>query len=547
VPRKAKPPPTAPNQTSGIVADSVRMFLHEKQRDFSDCTKIYRGFVAGVGCVAAETLVGGAPIADLGRQAVVQTLFGDAPACAVGSRGRSELYRVRTLGGREVVVTLAHQFLTPVGWRRLRDLGVGATIASCGNEAGNAWDAIDSIEFSKGGEFYDLHVPFHNHYAANGLWHHNSGKSWVGAYDLLRKAQPGALYSIVAPSYRMLEDATLRTFIELATNVNLWNPDAFFKADMKAKLWNNVEILFRSGDSPNSLRGPTLAGAWLDECQKMSEEVFGVMIGRLRYGGKQGWLSGTFTPSGKDHWTYRVFGDETNPNVGLFHCSTKDNPFLEPAYYANLLAQYGKGPGGQLRALQELEGKFVCIEGSEWPPDWFGDDLWFDEWPSTKDSQRVVTLDSSKGKGGKSGDDSVFCMMMYHDGLLWVDFDADNIRTSSDMASRAVEIQKLFKPHAFGVESEFGGDVLADDIGQRAEVQEVLMPLMAIPTHNVSKDERIRRLTPYLQRRLIRFKNTTDSRRGVAQLEAWPHSEHDDFPDALEMAVRLMNESGLAG
>jgi replicative DNA helicase len=39
------------------------------------------------------------------------------------------------------------------------------------------WDEIVSVKFVRNGQFYDLHVPSYNHYSAEGLWHHNSGKS----------------------------------------------------------------------------------------------------------------------------------------------------------------------------------------------------------------------------------------------------------------------------------------------------------------------------------------------------------------------------------
>ncbi len=43
-----------------------------------------------------------------------------------------------------------------------------------------------------------------------------SGKSWVGAYDLLRRAKPNRLYMVVTPTYGMLRDASWRTLMNLA-------------------------------------------------------------------------------------------------------------------------------------------------------------------------------------------------------------------------------------------------------------------------------------------------------------------------------------------
>lgn len=376
-----------------------------------------------------------------------------------------------------------------------------------------------------------------------------SGKTFCGAFDLCDRAEPGKLYAIVAPTFPMLRDATLRTFMEVATKLGLWENDqdfeGFHKSEMRAVLKNGAEVLFRSGDTPGTLRGPTLAGCWLDECSQMKEEVFNVMIGRLRFGGKQGWLSATYTPAGPDHWTARVFNDDTNPNVFLVHCSTKDNPFLEPAIYENLLLQYGKGPGGRLRAEQELEGKVVVIEGAEWPMEYFGPDIWFSEWPVYDDELRVMFLDSSKGVGGKTGDYSCFCMMKWADGKLWVKLDMDNSRNTDAMSCTAVELYKSFKPHWFGIEAEFGVHFLGQSINDRAETQNVPLALVLVPTQGIPKEVRIRRLTPFITRGMIRFYDDEQTKIGLGQFQGFPHSLHDDAPDATEAASRILIEAGV--
>ena len=132
------------------------------------------------------------------------------------------------------------------------------------------------------------------------------GKTWVGAYDMLRKAEPNALYMAVTPTYTMLKDACWRTFLELGNelrfiaNVN--------RSDLRIVLGNGAEILFRSGDEADRLRGPSLAGAWLGEASVMDRSVFDVGIACLRHGGRMGWLSATFTPKGRQHWTEEIFG-----------------------------------------------------------------------------------------------------------------------------------------------------------------------------------------------------------------------------------------------
>jgi len=111
------------------------------------------------------------------------------------------------------------------------------------------------------------------------------------------------------------------------------------KSELRVTLGNGAEVLFRSVDDPERARGPNLSGAWLDEASLMDAEAYSIIIACLREGGEQGWLSATFTPKGKGHWTYDVFGSQ-RPNSALFTARTVDNPFLPATFAETLRAQY---------------------------------------------------------------------------------------------------------------------------------------------------------------------------------------------------------------
>jgi phage terminase large subunit-like protein len=186
-----------------------------------------------------------------------------------------------------------------------------------------------------------------------------AGKTFIGAYDLLRRAKPRRLYGAYAPSYKMLQDAAFRTFLDLGQSL-MFIGDVN-KADLRVTLGNGAEVLFRSLDNPESARGPSLSGAWIDEASLVPAEAYEIVIGCLREAGEQGWLSATFTPKGQQHWTYRVFGKH-GPNTELFAARTLDNPFLPRGFYEAVRSQYGSS-----LALQELDGQFIGdIEGALW-------------------------------------------------------------------------------------------------------------------------------------------------------------------------------------
>lgn len=192
-----------------------------------------------------------------------------------------------------------------------------------------------------------------------------AGKSWVGAYDLIRRARAGRLYLVAAPTYPMLRDSSVRTFEAIARDLRYLRDLTTTAGNARAVLGNGAEVLFRSADTPDRLRGPNLSGAWFDEAGEMSEDAYLIAIACLREGGAQGWLSATFTPRGRAHWTYRVFGGDRE-NTALFTARTGDNPFNPPGFEDQLRGQYTSA-----FAAQELAGQFVELQGTVARRDWF--------------------------------------------------------------------------------------------------------------------------------------------------------------------------------
>jgi predicted phage terminase large subunit-like protein len=73
--------------------------------------------------------------------------------------------------------------------------------------------------------------------------------------------------------------------------------------------------------------------------------------------------------------------------------------------------------------------------------------------------------------------------------------------------------------------------------GQRLRVH---LPIYGL-NNQTNKQVRIRRLGTYLAQRQLRFKrHSPGTALLVQQLRDFPVGDHDDGPDALEMAVRLM-------
>ncbi len=376
----------------------------------------------------------------------------------------------------------------------------------------------------------------------------NSGKTYGGILDLLRRAKRGRTYMVASPTGLMMNDNTFPKTKKVAQELGIW-PDPNDKSRLRlspyptATLSTGATVRFRSADNPDSMRGPDLSGVWLDEGSQMEEEVFKICIGCLRECGEQGWLTCTTTPMGMNHWTYEQFGTD-QPHTAIFKARTDQNPFSPPGFAATLATKYA----GQW-ARQELGGEFVSMEGALFDAAWFHDGIWFDNWPHPSEILlTIIALDPSMGKDargpvdGRLGDYSAFAIIKLHkDGTIYVDCDMDNRRNTVQIVKdgfRLYDMHSIGHPvDAFAVEVNLYQQLLAKDFLREAAA---CKPFKILPmwgwANLVKKEVRILRLAPMLAGidGRMRFKrNSSGAKLLVGQLLDFrfpPHKAgyHDD-------------------
>lgn len=244
-----------------------------------------------------------------------------------------------------------------------------------------------------------------------------SGKSFIGSLDMIRRSKPNRLYMVTAPTYPMLSDSSFRSFINVAQQLEVVAPgDIKSSPPPSIRLRTGAEVLFRSTDDPERLRGPNLSGIWMDEASLSKRDAYDILIGRLREGGEQGWISATFTPKGKAHWTYKVFG--SGGDTDLIHARSEENIFLPKGFIANLHKKYT----AQQRK-QELGGLFIDSGGNHYFPDSWpnyidtGDAYRIrngDRWRHIRKAEcsRVIAFDWAMGKPKKDKSKNQTSMMM---------------------------------------------------------------------------------------------------------------------------------------
>lgn len=205
-----------------------------------------------------------------------------------------------------------------------------------------------------------------------------AGKSFIGGYDILRRAKRDRLYLVGAPTYPMLRDASFRSFVAVAERLGRLKRKKS-GSELYACIYTDephltprfgeAEVIFRSTSDPDKFRGPNLSGVWMDECSVALHEAFNTAAACLREGGEMGFFSLTFTPRGRSHWTYKMFFDEEGkpkPNTFLARSTTDNNPFLPKEFRDIIAAQYTLE-----MQRQELGGEFVDAVGLLFRREWF--------------------------------------------------------------------------------------------------------------------------------------------------------------------------------
>jgi phage terminase large subunit-like protein len=271
-----------------------------------------------------------------------------------------------------------------------------------------------------------------------------SGKTRAGCVEVLR--QPArSIGMVIAPTYPMLRDATLRTFMDLAQRGKIlksWN-----KGDGVAELTDGKTILFRSADDPDRLRGPNLGWFYLDEAAMMTAEAWMVMIGRLRLAPGRAWA--TSTPRGMN-WLAKLV--QSGPDYALITSSTRENRYLPSEFVATLERTYTAR-----MARQEIDGLFLDdVPGALWTR-------------KNLDETRVTTVPDliritvGVDPTGSTGGDACGIVVVGKDrdrhGYVLEDCTVHG--SPATWATRAVQAYHRWSANAIVAESNFGGDMVA--------------------------------------------------------------------------------------
>jgi hypothetical protein len=168
-----------------------------------------------------------------------------------------------------------------------------------------------------------------------------SGKSKALCYEgiFLAQLNPGRTGLIGAPTYPMLRDATQAAMFEILADEGLGY--SFNKSENRLTMARTgSQILFRSLDDFERLRGTNLAWFGIDELTYCKQESWSRLEGRLRdRAANRPCGFAVWTPKGFD-WVYRKFIAGTNPEYRGYRGSPRENRHLPADFYDRLATSY---------------------------------------------------------------------------------------------------------------------------------------------------------------------------------------------------------------
>lgn len=236
-----------------------------------------------------------------------------------------------------------------------------------------SWARIVSIEFERYDFFFDLTVPESENYLAEGIWHHNSGKTRGGtewAMQHLRKYGPKARFCAAGQTIGDARDVLAEGDSGIIT---LYRDEFTIGGRLRynrslGEAWHRDGgyIKFMGAEEPERFNGPQWTGAWADELYGWMKEAweqlqFGV---RLDLPDDHPRIIITTTPKGSK-LVREVEADET---TAMTHGRMEDNPHLSERRRKKLYRMYGKTRLGKA----ELEGEYYeGVEGALWNTEMF--------------------------------------------------------------------------------------------------------------------------------------------------------------------------------
>lgn len=361
------------------------------------------------------------------------------------------------------------------------------------------------------------------------------GKSVVGAHAAREEVLvPNTLGWVCGPTYEILHDATLPTFLKLIPRewCASWQADS-----LELTLINGAQIQFRSLNDPDRAHaGVGLHWAWLDEAAFISELAWDYLRPALTdFGG-----AAFFTSSvdGYD-WTYERVEKpallEKKPGFWAAKWRTIDNPYIA-TYRADEVEEARQSMTPQL-FRQEYEGARENFTGAvygewldgAWLPDEASVREYLPEWPAINSRRVLIPLDS-----GTDHPFGAVALVPTEKGIVVV--------------REYLERQRAFSTHLAAIKKDFAEAINGNDVMWGANRNEAALRMefaaqgiMVAPAEN-DQMAGIQRVLSWLYTKQLKFAYTCP--RTYEQMRQYRYAENvsTDKQKTKEKVFKLKDE-----
>jgi len=230
------------------------------------------------------------------------------------------------------------------------------------------WKLVDSIEFDRIDDFYDLRVPDSEHYSAHGVWHHNTGKTWgcLQYADALLWKYPNAQGVMCRKVYSTLVGTAIQTLKRILgpdTPVKTYGGEhpQWFDYPNGSRLW------LAGMDNPGKALSSERDFVYINQAEELSLNDFEILLTRTTGRGAvmpYTRVFGDCNPGPPQHWLKQR---SISGPLKMLDSHHRDNPTLFTE--SGEITQQGKRTMGILssltgaRRLRLLEGKWSQAEG----------------------------------------------------------------------------------------------------------------------------------------------------------------------------------------
>lgn len=185
-----------------------------------------------------------------------------------------------------------------------------------------------------------------------------SGKTFAGWLRLIALARPGWLSLVCAPTYPMLRDVVLRTLEERFGDA----VDTVYRSEMRVRLANGAEVLLRSLDNEDSVRGVNAECVWVDEACFVRRSALTNALARARVGRRSRAITTTPVKGSAAHDL--AVSDALAADLRVIYARSADNPWLDQEEVALQRAMMTP-----TQAARELDAQWVGGDNALWTPE----------------------------------------------------------------------------------------------------------------------------------------------------------------------------------